>query len=286
MAELLQNSSASTLNGGINNVVTTLTVVNGAVFPATGNFRLLVCDPVTFANAELMLGTARAGNVITVTRGVEIGGGIGGAVAHSTGSLVTHIITVAGLTNYIAEHSISQTTADAKGDIITATAADTMVRKAVGANATVLMADSTQSDGLIWGGAWQAYTPTWGSTGTAPAIGNGTLSGRFVQIGKLIVFTIHWAAGSTTTFGTGQYTFTFPVTSATAPGGVVARVYSFDSSAGNFNMANALHSISTVFNIQYPLTWPSGAQTSYTNTTPFTWATSDTIDISGSYEAI
>jgi hypothetical protein len=39
---------------------------------------------------------------------------------------------------------------DAKGDLITATAADTPARLAVGANDTVLMADSTTSTGLKW----------------------------------------------------------------------------------------------------------------------------------------
>ena len=45
---------------------------------------------------------------------------------------------------------IAATIVDAKGDIITATAADTPVRKAAGANDTILMADSGQSDGLKW----------------------------------------------------------------------------------------------------------------------------------------
>ena len=39
---------------------------------------------------------------------------------------------------------------DAKGDLIVATAADTVARKAVGTNGYSLAADSTQSDGLIW----------------------------------------------------------------------------------------------------------------------------------------
>lgn len=44
---------------------------------------------------------------------------------------------------------------DAKGDIITATADNTPVRKAVGTNGQILVADSTQSDGLIWTDYWR-----------------------------------------------------------------------------------------------------------------------------------
>jgi hypothetical protein len=45
---------------------------------------------------------------------------------------------------------VAKTIVDAKGDIIAATAADTVSRLAVGANATVLTADSTTATGLKW----------------------------------------------------------------------------------------------------------------------------------------
>jgi hypothetical protein len=45
---------------------------------------------------------------------------------------------------------VPKTIVDAKGDIIAATAADTVARLAVGANDTVLTADSTAATGLKW----------------------------------------------------------------------------------------------------------------------------------------
>jgi hypothetical protein len=45
---------------------------------------------------------------------------------------------------------IPATIVDAKGDLIVATAADTVARKAVGANGTLLVANSAQGDGLEW----------------------------------------------------------------------------------------------------------------------------------------
>jgi len=51
------------------------------------------------------------------------------------------------------EGGIQPTIVDAKGDLITATAADTPARLAVGANDTVLTADSTTATGLKWAAA-------------------------------------------------------------------------------------------------------------------------------------
>ena len=53
--------------------------------------------------------------------------------------------------DYITQATaVNPTIIDAKGDIITATAADTPARLAVGANNTVLTADSSTSTGLKW----------------------------------------------------------------------------------------------------------------------------------------
>jgi hypothetical protein len=64
--------------------------------------------------------------------------------------------------------AINPTIVDAKGDIVAATAADTVARLAVGANDTVLTADSAEATGLKWaapaGGAtfptFKAYKTT------------------------------------------------------------------------------------------------------------------------------
>jgi hypothetical protein len=49
--------------------------------------------------------------------------------------------------------NISSSLVDAKGDIIVATADNTVARLGVGANGTVLMADSTQASGVKWADA-------------------------------------------------------------------------------------------------------------------------------------
>lgn len=137
---------------------------------------------------------------------------------------------------------------------------------------------------LTWAGSYAAYTTTWAASGAAPAIGNGTLVGRYAQIGKHVHFTIQLTAGTTTTFGTGAYSFSLPATPAGPSVTVVGAAFAFDVSASSSNTAVVVLTGGNI-NIHYPATWPSGVDTVYGQTTPWTWATSDTMNISGVYEA-
>ena len=72
--------------------------------------------------------------------------------------------------------AINPTIVDAKGDLIVATAADTVARLAVGSNDQVLMADSTASTGLKWGTA---------AAGGMTSIASGSLSTGTVTISSI-----------------------------------------------------------------------------------------------------
>ena len=120
-------------------------------------------------------------------------------------------------------NAIQNAIVDAKGDLISATAADTPARLAVGAtNDTVLTVDSTTATGLKYSADWTTFTPSWGSYGaTQPTIGNGTLTAQYLQVGKLVdvVFRIIW--GSTTNSGSaGGYYFSLPKTAKVLNAGV------------------------------------------------------------------
>lgn len=66
------------------------------------------------------------------------------------------------------------------------------------------------------GEAWTAFTPTWTAATTNPAIGNGTISGAYCQINKMVVARYSIVAGSTTTYGTGDYYVSLPVSASSA----------------------------------------------------------------------
>lgn len=55
-----------------------------------------------------------------------------------------------------------------------------------------------------------SYAPVWSSSGTAPVLGNGTLTGTYRKIGNMVVVNINGTFGTTTTFGTGNYFWTLP----------------------------------------------------------------------------
>lgn len=129
--------------------------------------------------------------------------------------------------------------------------------------------------------AGTAYTPTWSSSGTAVSLGNGTLVGRYWQVDKLVTFVINLTMGSTTTFGTGNYRFTTPFTMA-ATVNFTQPALGFDSSAGS--LWSGLTGVQSTTTVQIFTAGPAGSTAIWGQTTPFTWATSDTIYIVGQFE--
>lgn len=62
-------------------------------------------------------------------------------------------------------------------------------------------------------GAFTSYTPTWTASTTNPVIGNGTIVGWYLQIGKVCFCYGMLTAGSTTTYGSGNYSVSLPLAS-------------------------------------------------------------------------
>lgn len=102
--------------------------------------------------------TNDVGDITAVTAGTGLtGGGTSGAVSLALDST----------------YAIPPTIVDAKGDLIAATAADTVARLAVGTNGQVLTADSTASTGMKWAAA---------AGGSYTTLASGTLSGSALSL--------------------------------------------------------------------------------------------------------
>jgi hypothetical protein len=129
--------------------------------------------------------TNDVGDITEVAAGTGIsGGGTSGAVT---------------ITNSMA------TAIDAKGDLIGGTGADTFARLAVGANDTVLTADSSTATGLKWaapaGGGGMTLLSTTTLSGTSTSI---SITPTGYQDLKIYVTDWHWTSG-----GAGSLNFIF-----------------------------------------------------------------------------
>ena len=131
-------------------------------------------------------------------------------------------------------------------------------------------------------GAWASYTVAWGSSGTAPAIGNGTIAGAYSQVQKTVMFRAQMTTGSTSTYGTGAYSITLPPTQSTGQT-QVGQAVAFDTSATfYYRGALLLFGAGTV---RTQFVDGAASTAGWNSSVPFTWATGDMASFSGTYEA-
>jgi hypothetical protein len=137
--------TAGDVNGylmqGINVFATTTARDAAITAPAEGQFAFTKdTNSLWYYDGAAWVASGAAGDIEGVTAGVGISGG-------GTSGTVT-------ITNSMA------TAIDAKGDLVAGTGADTFSRLAVGANGTVLTADSAEATGLKWAAA-SGGSETW-----------------------------------------------------------------------------------------------------------------------------
>lgn len=174
-----------------------------------------------------------------------------------------------------------------KGDLYTRSSS-AGTRLAVGANDSLLTADSGEATGLKWvAGTWDAWTPTW----TNLSLGNGTVVAAFKKIGKSIFCRLSLVFGNTTSI-TGSVSFTLPVTRAALGGTAtitpIGNAQFFDASTGTIysgviwpRSANQTEG----FLIRLSVVGADVTAVVLSATAPFTWTTSDEIACEFFYEA-
>ncbi|MCX6399240.1 MAG: hypothetical protein NTX33_04815 [Propionibacteriales bacterium] len=133
--------------------------------------------------------------------------------------------------------------------------------------------------------AWTSYSPAWTSSGTSPVIGNGSIVGRYLQVGKSIDFKVVITMGSTTTYGTGVYSLSLPagLTPTTGRWGFYGTAR--DTSATQTYPLLAEWT-GTALALKALPTTAGNPATAINATIPFTWANTDELFISGRYEAV
>ena len=123
--------------------------------------------------------------------------------------------------------------------------------------------------------AWTTYTHGW--TGT---LGNGVLVAKYMRVNKFVRFRIQLTWGTTTSHGASSQAFALPTAA-------------HSDYAANMHMGNGLAlDLSTVAFNNITVGWLTStsifmlgtANTSVSNTVPWTWATGDKLSLSGTYE--
>jgi hypothetical protein len=137
------------------------------------------------------------------------------------------------------------------------------------------------------GDPWTAWTPTWTAGGGATTLGNGTLNAAYSSAGKLLRIRINLALGSTTSGGTGGWSFTLP------PGFTAIATHE-QTITGKLFVASAnwpaIGYIAPSATSVQPYTHPSSTNTtlsqvqSSATAVPGTWVTGNILHISGAFE--
>lgn len=121
-----------------------------------------------------------------------------------------------------------------------------------------------------------AFDMTWTSSGTAPTLGNGTKTSDYeIQRNMCFIqFTI--VMGSTTTYGTGTWLFVMPINRV---GGSTRNLVGQGADAS----AGLIRQLMNTWNSAVNIALAPDSAANIGPTVPWTWATSDTIAISGWY---
>lgn len=175
-------------------------------------------------------------------------------------------------------NAIQNTIVDAKGDLISASAADVPARLAVGGNGTILVADSSQSTGLKWQGTWTSFTPTY----TNLTLGNGTVTARYGLHGNIVFVYTKIVLGTTSSVGS-YPTISLPFAPTTSGGPFTCALTDAGSTVylGTVYLTPGQASVGPQTNNAASTTLQMAVLNA---TTPFTWGNGDIIEYFLTYE--
>jgi hypothetical protein len=123
-----------------------------------------------------------------------------------------------------------------------------------------------------------SYTPTWTTSGSAPVLGNGSLTGYYIRNGRTVAVTAELALGSTSTTGTGDWRFALPTTSQ--------RNWLGSATLVNVGVQSYLGTAIALENQSYVVITADAAGGNVEATIPFTWGVNDTVRFSVQYESV
>ena len=159
------------------------------------------------------------------------------------------------------------------GNVVTAAQLNTEVRDV----ATGIQA--------AWTVDGRASSTIWTAATTNPTLGNGTLSSRYLRIGKTLDWQVVITMGSTTTFGSGFWLLTLPFTALAAnTGDWQGRALDVSTSTTQGVSLTADLTSTTQLAPRCAPATPLSIDRIVNSTQPFTWATGDILSMTGRIE--
>jgi hypothetical protein len=155
---------------------------------------------------------------------------------------------------------------------------------------TVKIADANVTAAKIKADAWTSYTPTWTALSTNPTLGNGTITGKYIQLGKTVLFRVHITFGSTTTAGSGNWSLTLPTNHNHPDYSPIGDMVAGDTGGPDFTVGTAMTTVSALgggvnkFVCYYQTSGGVNANP-IASGNPFAWGTNDIFSVTGTYEA-
>lgn len=132
-------------------------------------------------------------------------------------------------------------------------------------------------------GVWRAWVPEWTSSGTQPVLSNGTLTGRYAINGQVVTAALNLTAGSSTTFGTGDWKFSLPTEIGGGGFFYTGGGRAFDNSAGG---RYAVAATVDATNLMLPFDATASPGSRLAAAVPFTWAQNDNLYLQVTYEIL
>jgi hypothetical protein len=132
---------------------------------------------------------------------------------------------------------------------------------------------------------WTTYSPAWTASTTNPAIGDGTITGRYKAIGKTVFVSVKINMGTTTTYGSGTWRISLPVDAFSASSAIFPTL--FLDNGSNWFQGTSYTEYGGSVSYVTPV-WDKGATGSAAvdSVTPFTWVSTDSFSFAGSYESV
>jgi hypothetical protein len=155
----------------------------------------------------------------------------------------------------------------------------------VDTNGAVTMAGAVTAAGAVTGSNmnWTSYVPGWFGTVTNPVIGNGSATGGYVQLGKIVHCWGKIVAGTTTTYGSGGYSFGLPVAADAAFAGRLGHGYLRDTGTSDWIGTAGIGSSTSVFILNG--LGGAGTNTTHSPAQPFAMGNTDSITWQLTYPA-